>query len=150
MIVDIDNRSRDFDLSQDLADRIHIYMKAALEIEGFDDEVEVSLSFVDEEEIQDLNKTYRGKDSVTDVLSFPSWDEFSGTLGDVVICTSRARDQAEEIGNSLDDELVYLVVHSMFHLLGYDHMDEGEKKEMRDREKLALKLGGKRDGYKKV
>ena len=114
--------------------------------EGIDEEgAEVSVSFVTPEEIQALNRDYREVDRVTDVLSFPQFDsvddlidmqEETGVaeLGDVVICMDRAREQAEEFGHPLEREVIYLFVHSILHLLGYDHMEEDEKAEMRARE----------------
>ena len=110
-----------------------------------DNRLSLSVSFVDAEEIQRLNREYRGKDAVTDVLSFPQfdpyeymqdWDEVA--LGDVVICEERARQQAEEFGHSYERELIYLFVHSCFHLLGYDHETEEEKKVMREKEEKVM------------
>lgn len=141
MNLQVSNRLEDFILDQGLVKRLETYILASLEIEDFGDDVEVSLSFVGEDEIRGLNKDFRGKDEVTDVLSFPSFDEYTRVLGDIVICVPRAKIQAEEIGNSLEEEITYLSLHSSFHLLGYDHMDEEEKKLMRAKEKLALKLG---------
>lgn len=141
MILQIDNRTSNYELSDKLIDKIKQYIIACLKTEEFTEDVEVSLSFVGKEEIKELNSSYRGKDMVTDVLSFPSWDDYSGTLGDVVICVDRAKEQAIEIGNSIDEEIIYLVIHSIFHLLGYDHMNEKDKAIMREKEKSALKLG---------
>lgn len=110
-----------------------------------DNRLSLSVSFVDAEEIQRLNREYRGKDAVTDVLSFPQfdpyeymqdWDEVA--LGDVVICEERARQQADEFGHSYERELIYLFVHSCFHLLGYDHETEEEKKVMREKEEKVM------------
>ena len=118
--------------------------------EGIDDEgAEVSVSFVTPEEIQSLNREYRGVDSVTDVLSFPQFDsvddlidpqEETGVaeLGDVVICMERALSQAEEFGHPLEREVIYLFVHSILHLLGYDHIEEEDKKVMRAREEEVM------------
>lgn len=109
------------------------------------DNVEVSVSFVSPEEIRKLNKDFRKNDSVTDVLSFPQFEEpdsipegESIALGDVVICEERAKEQAAEFGHSLDRELLYLFVHSIFHLLGYDHMNDEEKARMREAEESVL------------
>lgn len=129
-------------------------MKRALSVilrkEEIDEEgAEVSVSFVTPEEIQTLNRDYRNVDRVTDVLSFPQFDsvddliemqEETGVaeLGDVVICMDRAREQAEEFGHPLEREVIYLFVHSILHLLGYDHMEEEEKKEMRAREDQVM------------
>ena len=129
-------------------------MKKALSVilagEGIDgDGAEVSVSFVGPDEIKALNGEYRGVDSVTDVLSFPQFDsvddlmdlqEETGVaeLGDVVICMERAGQQAEEFGHPLEREVIYLFVHSILHLLGYDHMEEEEKKIMRAREEEVM------------
>ena len=106
---------------------------------------EVSLTIVSPAEIKELNACYRGVDSVTDVLSFPQFESAEDfppagelVLGDVVICAERARCQAEEFGHSLERELVYLFVHSILHLLGYDHMDEEEKRVMRAKEEHVM------------
>ncbi len=100
--------------------------------------VEISVSFVSPDEIRLMNKMYRGVDAVTDVLSFPQFEAMAeipkeGTisLGDIVICTEQALLQADEFGHSAERELIYLFVHSLAHLMGYDHMNEEEKAEMR-------------------
>ncbi|MGI6721932.1 MAG: rRNA maturation RNase YbeY [Anaerovoracaceae bacterium] len=122
----------------------------ALEREGVSpDGIEVSLTFVDEEEIRELNGAYRGIDRVTDVLSFPQFEspeDIPGAqkvlLGDVVICRQQAERQAEEYGHSRERELVYLFVHSIFHLLGYDHIQDDDKREMRKaEEEVMARLG---------
>lgn len=118
--------------------------------EGLDPErVEISVTFVSTEEIRELNGVYRGKDRVTDVLSFPQYEDLNEVpkegvicLGDVVICPEQALLQADEYGHSGERELVYLFVHSIFHLLGYDHMEEDDKQEMRDmEEKIMSQIG---------
>ena len=105
------------------------------------DRVEVSLTFVSEEEIRELNREYRGIDKVTEVLSFPQFEPDGAVteegpifLGDVVICSDVCKRQAEEYGHSENREFTYLFVHSILHLLGYDHMDEDERHQMRKRE----------------
>lgn len=120
------------------------------ENEGVDPErVSVSVTFVDPLEIRELNRIHRQKDAVTDVLSFPQFESFSDMpkegeicLGDVVICSEQALLQADEYGHSGERELVYLFVHSMFHLLGYDHMNEEERLEMRGREEAVMEALG--------
>jgi len=117
------------------------------------DDMEVSLSFVSEDEIRSLNGMYRDTDRPTDVLSFPLVEDFNDVrdgeevlLGDVVICTDIAQRQAEEYGHSYERELIYLFVHSVCHLLGYDHMDEEERLEMRKREEEVMsEIGLQRD-----
>lgn len=115
------------------------------------DDIEISLTFTDEDEIREINRDYREIDSVTDVLSFPQFESpqdipESGycLLGDVVICVPRAESQAEEYGHSEERELVYLFTHSMFHLLGYDHMEEEEKRVMRQAEEAVMEKTGVR------
>ena len=106
------------------------------EQEGVDGErAEISLTLVSLEEIRELNRDYRDVDRETDVLSFPQFEcvedmpEFGELcLGDVVICLDKVEEQAKEFGHSFERELIYLFVHSLLHLLGYDHMEEEEKK----------------------
>ena len=143
-----------FDEEIDVAEKLVRQMTEAAEIcvgeEGLDpDFCEVSFSFVDEEEIRRLNAAYRDKDAVTDVLSFPQYDDLRELdneeeicLGDVVICGRMARCQAEEYGHSYERELLYLFVHSILHLLGYDHMEEEEKRQMRIREEYVMEKIG--------
>ena len=114
-----------------------------------DDSVEVSVSFIAKDEIREINLQYRDKDSITDVLSFPQYESQEEMLaeeylciGDVIICPERAAEQAEEYGHSYEREMVYLMVHSMFHLLGYDHMTEEDKKEMREKEEAVMEEMG--------
>lgn len=118
--------------------------RECLTVEGVGTDYEVSITFVDDKEIQRLNKIYRHVDSSTDVLSFPIYDEdedvpYTPLLGDIVISLATAKRQSEEFGHSVEREIAYLTAHSMFHLLGYDHLDEQEKAEMREKEKQAMK-----------
>lgn len=125
-----------------------------LDLEQVDKErTEISVSFVEGEEIRHLNREYRDTDKVTDVLSFPQFDDLNEIpeigeicLGDVVICKERALEQAEEFGHSFEREIIYLFTHSILHLLGYDHMEEDEQKEMRRREEEVMEhLGLRRE-----
>lgn len=127
----------DCDIKEDDYQAIVEACQVALGQEGIEDEVAISLSLVSPEEIQELNRTYRQVDSVTDVLSFPINESFDGhlELGDVVINLDRIASQAQEYGHSFKHELQYLTVHSILHCLGYDHMDPEDKKVMRAREK---------------
>ena len=128
------------------------------------DDLSAELLLVSEEEIRELNARERGVDSVTDVLSFPSMDGIKGQpilaeehgeeldedgnvfLGSIVICEKRAREQAQEYGHSFERELWYLAVHGILHCLGYDHMTEEEKREMREKEESGMqKLDLRRD-----
>ena len=143
-----------FDEEIDVAEKLVRQMTEAAEIcvgeEGLDPHFcEVSFSFADEEEIRRLNAAYRDKDAVTDVLSFPQYDDLRELdneeeicLGDVVICGRVARRQAEEYGHSYERELLYLFVHSILHLLGYDHMEEEEKRQVRIREEYVMEKIG--------
>ena len=120
----------------------------------------VELIFTDGEEIRRLNREMRDTDKVTDVLSFPTLDGIKGEeirgedfpydideegnllIGSIAICCERAKEQAEEYGHSYNRELHYLIVHGIMHCLGYDHMNDMDKAEMREKEELILsKLG---------
>jgi len=139
-----------FEEGQQVTEEILQTMEAAaaycLELEGIDQErTEISVTFVEAEEIRELNRDYRDNDKVTDVLSFPQFDDLNDIpdfgeicLGDVVICKERAEEQAEEFGHSFEREIIYLFTHSILHLLGYDHMEDEEKKEMRAREEEVM------------
>ncbi len=136
------------------ADTMYQAARLCLEAEDIDPEnISISVSFVDKEEIQRLNREFRGVDSVTDVLSFPQYDggeeleDFEEiTLGDVVICLDKCREQAEEFGHSFEREEIYLFVHSVLHLLGYDHMEDEDKRLMRAAEERVMdQLGIKRE-----
>ena len=120
----------------------------------------VEVCFVGEKEIRRLNGETRGVDKVTDVLSYPALDNVKGKtlrkkdfpldvdengnlfIGSIAVCVERAREQAEEYGHSMEREVHYLIVHGVMHCLGYDHMTDEEKAEMREKEELVLgKLG---------
>ena len=112
-------------------------VKATLDYENFPYDAEVSVTFCDNEYIRGLNNEFRGIDRHTDVLSFPMYEdgefdevECSGgaVLGDIVISIERAKEQAKEIGNTFHHEIAFLTVHSVLHLLGYDH-EEGKAEE---------------------
>lgn len=129
---------------------------AVLLNEGFEGDAEVNITFVDDEEIHKLNKQFRNIDSSTDVLSFPlgengEYDVNPETgakmLGDVVISVEHAFAQAAEFGHTINREMAFLTVHSVLHLLGYDHINGGiEALRMREHEEAVLaKLGVSRD-----
>lgn len=142
MEIYYDDRQDDIKITDEIKNLIEKSIAAVLKVENLDENVEVSVSFVGDEEIRELNRDYRGVDKSTDVLSFPMDDEFiivSRILGDVIINTRRVMEQAKELGHSNERELSYLTVHSILHLLGYDHMEDEDKREMREREKLAMK-----------
>ncbi|HBN08072.1 MAG TPA: rRNA maturation RNase YbeY [Cyanobacteria bacterium UBA8530] len=112
---------------------------------GIDPASEVSVLFVDDEEIQELNRQYRSIDSATDVLSFPQEEgeafptspEMPHPLGDIVVSIETAIRQAKEIGNSLEREITFLLIHGLLHLLGYDH-EGSEDEEMYRRQREIL------------
>lgn len=125
---------------------------ATLVEENFNDNAEVEVTFVDDDQIKEYNNEYRNIDKSTDVLSFPLGEDGvydvnpltnNKMLGDIVISVEHAIAQGELYGHGLRREIAYLTVHSMLHLLGYDHVDEGiEKAIMREKEEAILtKLG---------
>ena len=124
-------------------------------IYGLDEDVELSVVLCDNAYIHELNKTYRNIDHPTDVLSFAlnegEEEGYEGPdtklLGDIVISLDKTREQAEEYGHSFERELAYLTVHGMLHILGYDHMTDEDKTEMRKEEEFVLhRLGFVREG----
>jgi len=141
--IQIDNRQNKVQLDEDIIPLIENAIKAVLELEGKPLDYEVSISFVDNEEIRELNRLYRNVDKETDVLSFPmeeGEDNYSmNMLGDIVISLEKALEQSIEYNHSLTREIIYLTVHSMFHLLGYDHMNDEDRLIMRNREKEVMK-----------
>ncbi len=146
MNILIDNRQDKIEISQDIVSLIEKVVEEVLVEEDFTLDCELSISFVDNEEIRDLNRSYRNVDKETDVLSFPMDDDFMEDklvlLGDIVISMEKALEQAGDLGHSVDREIAYLTAHSMLHLLGYDHIEDHDKKEMRAREKAIMKKLG--------
>lgn len=115
--------------------------QAALDYEGQTGDLTILIDTPDH--IQELNRSFRNVDRVTDVLTFPAWEgEISlcadGYLGDIMICYERAKEQALEYGHSLERELSFLAVHGVLHLLGYDHMTEADERVMRERQTAIL------------
>lgn len=125
-----------------------------LAFEQYNNDVEVSVTLTDNENIQDLNLRFRGIDAPTDVLSFPLFDfegetdeppvdEIRNMLGDIVLNLERTRAQAEEYGHSFEREAAFLTVHSMLHLLGYDHeTGEDDEADMRARQRAIMERMG--------
>lgn len=136
-----DNRQDFMEITKDNEKAIENAIEAVLIEEELHGDFEVSVSFVTNEEIKELNRDYRNVDTETDVLSFPMDDEFDGVtiLGDIVLSTQKIIEQANDYSHSLEREMLYLTVHSMLHLIGYDHMNDDEKKEMRKKEKEIMK-----------
>ena len=129
--------------------------KEGAHIYGLDEDAELSVVLCDNAYIHELNKTYRNIDRPTDVLSFAlnegEEEGYDGPdtklLGDIVISLDKTREQADEYGHSFERELAYLTVHGMLHILGYDHMTDEDKTEMRKEEEFVLhRLGFVREG----
>ncbi len=152
LIINFSNRQRKFSISAKHKDLITSAVTASLETEGISDPAEVNVTFVSDEGIRKINRDFRNVNCSTDVLSFPlgengvydvSPENGCLLLGDVIISVEHAEAQAELYGHGFERELAYLTVHSVFHLLGYDHLDEAEeKKRMRAKEEAALSLIG--------
>ena len=148
MTILIDNRTN-FELTDEIKETLEKVCLKSLQYEEFNEDCEVSLSIVTNDEIHDINKQFRNIDSPTDVLSFPQLTFEEGeeadvnengeiVLGDIIISIDRAKEQAEEYGHSLKRELAFLSVHSMLHLMGYDHMVPEEEEDMFRRQKEIL------------
>lgn len=153
----LENNQDKLGIEDSIKETIEQVILKTLEAEGCDFSAEVSVTIVDAEEIRRINREQRNIDAVTDVLSFPML-EFSENgdiinsdfdmdgenllLGDIVICAERAKEQAEEFGHSFKREMAFLTVHSMLHLLGYDHMSEQEEGIMFARQEEILSLLG--------
>lgn len=142
-----DKITLDFDAEKLCEDCTH----QALIEEEIEDDAEVSLTFTDSEEIRKLNNEFRQIDRETDVLSFPLGDENGYEvnpetdallLGDIVISLEKAKAQSEEYGHSMKREVAFLIAHSLFHLLGYDHMTPEEETEMFAKQEKVLKTLG--------
>ncbi|MBQ7986652.1 MAG: rRNA maturation RNase YbeY [Clostridia bacterium] len=158
----IENEQNAVKISEEIENTIKKVIDASLEYENCDFDAEVSVTIVDNEAIREINNETRNIDAPTDVLSFPMlyFDENGDiidsdfdmdgdvlVLGDIVISAERAKSQAEEFGHSFLREIAFLTVHSMLHLLGYDHVDdpEGEKIMFAKQEQILDKLGIKRE-----
>ena len=154
--VIISDEQKEIDVPRGIRLLIRRCCTAVLQEEHFGDDAEVSVCFVDNQRIHELNKAYRNVDRETDVLSFPLgengvYDTNLNTgaklLGDIVISVPKAMEQAKAYNHSLQREIGFLTVHSMLHLLGYDHENGGiEQVHMREKEEEVLtKIGLKRD-----
>ena len=127
-------------------------LKKCFEEEGLiDSKLIMTITFTTPEEIRKINKKYRKIDKATDVLSFPMFEKdeldekiksgdfpYEDVLGDVIISIEKVREQAEEYGHSFERELSYMLVHGFYHLMGYDHIEEEDKKIMRPKEEKIL------------
>lgn len=149
--IDYSNEQDKLSPPENFEELVEKCARAALDEEQIEDDAEVSVTLVDNERIREFNNEFREIDRETDVLSFPLGDEngFETNpdtdailLGDIVISLEKAQSQAEEYGHSFLREVAFLLTHSLFHLLGYDHMTPDEEKEMfAKQEKVLEKLG---------
>lgn len=163
-MIFIDNRQKLIDVEDELYDKIKEIIDYGLKEEGVKADYEVSVILIDNDEIRNINRETRNVDSVTDVLSFPMLEypdgkvfkdvyldcKFDDTylddgklvIGDIAISLQRAKEQSIEYGHSFLREVLYLTIHSVLHLMGYDHMEEMDKKRMRAREEEILNKFG--------
>lgn len=139
MYIDFHDKTKS--VSSDYVDLLQRLIIFTAEKEGISKEAEVSINFVHDKEIQELNRNYRQKDMPTDVISFAMQESVEGeidiigediplTLGDIVISVDKATEQAAEYDHSFDRELAFLTLHGFLHLLGYDHMSKDQEKKM--------------------
>ncbi|CAH1055785.1 rRNA maturation RNase YbeY [Paenibacillus pseudetheri] len=151
-----DNEQEEYEIKDDLIALLESILQKAGEAEGIN-QGEVALTFVDNTRIHELNLEYRGIDRPTDVLSFAmnesgedeldiiyeveegeALEDVPDVLGDIIISVTRAQEQAQEYGHSLERELGFLFVHGFLHLLGYDHQDEASEAEMMSKQEKVL------------
>lgn len=152
--IDFDNNQEKQPITYKLKLLVRRAVEAVLDYEQYCNRCEVSVTFTDNEQIKDLNARFRNIDRATDVLSFPLFDyegtseeppvdELVGMLGDIVLSLEQAALQAEEYGHSFEREVAFLCVHSMLHLLGYDHeTGEEDEADMRRRQSEIMDLMG--------
>ncbi len=158
----IENEQDKVDITAEVENIVRTAIEYSMKSENLDKDYEVSVLFVDDSEIREINKEHRDIDKATDVLSFPMVDFHNGQLisdvgdydldeellflGDIIISAETAERQAKEYGHSLLREIAFLTAHSCFHLLGYDHMEPEEEEVMKDKqEAVLLKMGLQRD-----
>ena len=152
MIINLENDQAKIGFADSVLERLQQGLQAVAQLNDLEEDAEVDVTIVDDEEIHALNRDYRGMDKPTDVLSFALDEEAEDSdepeliggpeehlYGDIIISAETALRQAEEYGHGLEREMTYLAVHGMFHLLGYDHMTEEDKAEMRAKEEEALR-----------
>lgn len=150
--VIITNKQKDIKIPTGLRMLIRRCCNAVLRMEKFEGSVEVSVTFVNNEQIKEYNAQYRNKNIETDVLSFPMGENGvydvnpetgAKILGDIVISIEKAQEQAKAYGHSLQREVGFLTAHSMLHLLGYDHENNNiERVRMREKEELVMEQLG--------
>lgn len=159
MTLMIDNRQDKYDVKE-IEEVVKSVVNKSIEYENIKKDCQVSVIFVDNDQIRDINREYRNIDSSTDVLSFPMLEYDEGrcpgdvindaldididtgelVLGDIAISLERAYEQSIDYGHSFKREVAYLTVHGMMHLFGYDHEEDEDKRIMREREEGVLKL----------
>ncbi|MDO4179469.1 MAG: rRNA maturation RNase YbeY [Phascolarctobacterium sp.] len=152
MIIYYENDQDKMEISQYLENRLKEGLNAVAKLHDLTDDTEVGITLVDDERIHEINREYRNVDRPTDVISFALDDDLDDSdepelidgpeehlLGDIIISVETANRQGEEFGHGLEREIVYLAVHGLLHLLGYDHMVEEDKVIMRAKEEEALR-----------
>jgi len=155
MIIYYENNQDKVEISEYIEKRLQEVLNVVAKLHDLPDTTEIDVTIVDDEEIHAINRDYRGVDRPTDVISFALDDDLEDSdepeligapeehlLGDIIISAETAKRQGEEFGHGLEREVLYLGVHSLLHLLGYDHMEPEEKKLMRAKEEEALRVLG--------
>lgn len=159
-MIFLDNRQDKIEVTKEFEETISRVINYALEVEQVEVECEVSVILIDNNEIREINREFRNIDKETDVLSFPMleypehkvykevyvnysfddscFDDGRLILGDIALSLEKVKEQSEEFGHSFLRELCYLTIHSVLHLLGYDHIEEQDKVIMRKREEEIL------------
>lgn len=154
MEIDFSTLPENLDVEANISDTVNEAAQKVAELYGLDN-AQVSITLTDNPHIHEINRTYRKVDRPTDVISFALNEgeepEIEGgapinVLGDIIISVERAKEQAADYGHSVRREIAFLTVHGMLHLLGYDHIKEEDRKEMRKEEDFVMeKLGISRD-----
>ena len=153
MILNIDFLDETNEVKDEHIELVEKLLQHAAKVEKIEEGSEVSITFVTNEAIHEINREYRDKDQPTDVISFALEEMGEGEvqiigegipriLGDIIISTDRTREQAGEYGHSFERELGFLAVHGFLHLLGYDHMTEQDEKEMFGKQDEILRSFG--------
>ncbi|MFS0765000.1 rRNA maturation RNase YbeY [Peribacillus phoenicis] len=153
MILAIDLMDETNEVTEEAQHLVESILQFAARKENIEKDTELSVTFVDNDRIREINKEYRHKDSATDVISFALEEmgedevkivgaEMPRMLGDIIISIERTKEQAEEYGHSFDRELGFLALHGFLHLLGFDHMNEKDEKVMFTKQKEILEEYG--------
>ncbi|MFB5283764.1 MULTISPECIES: rRNA maturation RNase YbeY [Peribacillus] len=149
MRLELDFIDETNEISEEVQKLVESVLQFAAEREDIEEGTELSVTFVDNARIQEINKEYRNKDAATDVISFALEEmgeeeieiigaDMPRVLGDIIISIERTKEQAEEYGHSFDRELGFLALHGFLHLLGYDHMTESDERVMFTKQKDIL------------